>query len=244
MEPPAPDFSEYKEEPKSELAYTVTNERIESVLAGFGMDQFSHPRRILAVGGSGDIPFALLPYVDHIDVVDSNPAQISFIKDRIKQLDLGDSTAFLNPSVVGSTEHDTESYKARLSRRNSYFMQPEVLESVRANLGRMTVIDPKSIFDFLESTEEKYSGVYLSNILGLLGNQGKILEHLSAIQQKIDPNGGKLYVANGDTVEALTKQTGLPSGLYVDPMRTNAARQFGEYAGGVPTVYGINSPAE
>ena len=223
-----------------ELDYTITNERIEAVEAGFGMGLSTHPTRILAVGGSGDIPFALLQYAE-VDVVDINPAQVAFILQRAEQLKSGDYSGFLNPDVRGKNDGDEQVYAYSKSKRDKYFLTVRRLDRIRASLDRLKVRPAADIREVLKE-DRKYSGIYLSNVLGLVGIESKVREDLDHAERRLQDYDGLLYIANGTQIESVIQRNQATTGLKLpklglDRNLTIAARHFGGSLGGLPAVY-------
>lgn len=234
----------------NKLCYTCSNERIEAVIAGLGMNSPSHPDRVLAIGGSGDVAFALLPYVRRIVVVDNNEAQVLLMRERAKQLTIRDYSSFLNYAVRGSCDGNDDDFLRRKSLRTNYFTQKGLLELISSQIDKLVILDPCDLLEALKIEDEPYNGMYMSNVLGTLPSQTQAVPaYLMALQHKLDSNGvGLLYVSDGDQISTIKvppimmgdlviPSTILPLGLYSDDSLTVDARRFGGSVAGLPTVY-------
>ncbi|MFS8159107.1 MAG: hypothetical protein ACMG6E_02630 [Candidatus Roizmanbacteria bacterium] len=210
-----------------ELQYACTNERIEAVLAGFGTQIQLLPQRILAIGGSGDIPFALLPYVKELIVVDSNSAQISLIRRRVELLRRKDFHTFLHEDIKGKRDDDLR--RGRDARMR--FFQPDLLDRTSIFLDRLKILDPCDILTGLGLIPGPYTGIYASNILGILPNgKDQIPKYIESFESNLSDQG-LLYVADGDQIEKLGIRLSIDSNL------TNDARKFGTNVAGLPAVH-------
>ena len=63
----------------SELEYGVTNESLAAIVLSMDLKETS---RVVAVGSSGDVPFAFLRYTKEVIAIDKNPAQVKLIEER------------------------------------------------------------------------------------------------------------------------------------------------------------------
>jgi len=146
------------------LKYPFTGENLKAIMAGLDICKSD---RILAVGGSGDQPLAFLEKAGEVVVVDSNPAQIDYIRARARLLMNGNYTSFLEVSAEGSNDPWLKGYcrycVPELRRRNDYFGSDNRLIRIRENIDKLQICEPGNLFDIIRM-QGIFSKIYLSNI--------------------------------------------------------------------------------
>ena len=202
---------------KSRLAFDVTNESLDAVVAGVDP---SSSDTVLAVGGSGDQAFALLGYADRVIVVDSNLKQLELISQRRKTLE--DPELFL----LGTEG----SFHAQA--RNSYFLDANHFERARANSDSLVVSPPMDFFQFFSGAfDMPIDGVYLSNVMGYGLNPGDFFprdQELLDLMGSSLQDGTRVYITNANETLAPGKPYTVPDTFVVDTKRTNLARALEE----------------
>jgi len=130
------------------LEYTSTNESLDSVVQGLDVNSED---RILAVGGSGDQAFALLEKAGSVTVVDRNPAQIWYVRQRAELINHRDYEMFL--ALI----------RGRIPQE--YFRRDGILEKLKERIDSLDILEPCDILE-VDITEGRFTKVYLSNSIG------------------------------------------------------------------------------
>ncbi|MDO8628527.1 MAG: DUF3419 family protein [Nanoarchaeota archaeon] len=216
--------------------YTATNENLQGIVAGLDVQSDD---KVLAVAGSGDQAFALLEFVARVEVVDTNPAQLSLVARRLKYLAKGDWDNFL-PSGKGfldgsSVLHASKLSSVRLKLRDKYFSVPGRLDCIRERADNLVIRGCVDIFSFAGSFS-CFSKVYCSNarVKGVPGcgihlfcfSRHKVL---GAIASRM-PVDGLLYVTHAPNFASSSTdiwgQGWLPSSLRLDSLLSRQARSY------------------
>jgi len=171
----------------TELKYTFTNESLRAIKAGLEINSEDH---VLAVGGSADQAFALLECAGKVTVIDIDPAQVEYIKQRALWLAQGDYTNFLG--YGGSLAVCDRQSIDKLPERNEFFLSPSRLPRIRSKLSKLEILSEGDIFD-PEIIEGK-NKIYLSNARTSSDKSGKIL--LTPLGRML-PIGGLIYTVEG-----------------------------------------------
>ncbi len=149
----------------NELMYSVTNENLTATVQGLDLNSKDS---VLAVGGSGDQAFAILEFARRVIAIDTETAQLEFMKKRFEALKEGDYERFLQEetnSIMDCLDYrrkeQAETYKAS---RRKYFLENERLGKIRDKIGSITF----EYGDILKiaRTRRDFSKIYLSNTLG------------------------------------------------------------------------------
>jgi len=148
------------------ISYPCTNEVVPAVIAGLS------PKRddvVISVAGSGDIPFAIAPYVKKVYAVDKNSSQIEFMKLQKGFLEARDFDSFCHTYLEDNLGPYDVSH-GDLPRRKAYFSNK--FEEVLGSLSKIEMINA-DIIPFMRGLKgEKvfFVKVYLSNILHVPSN--------------------------------------------------------------------------
>lgn len=130
------------------LEYTHTNESLEAIVMGLDVNSED---RILAIGGSGDQAFALLEKADSVTVVDINPAQIWYVRQRAELIRRRDYEMFL------------ALLRGEISQR--YFSRGGILENLHDKIDSLDIREPCDIFE-INTNGGRFTKIYLSNAVG------------------------------------------------------------------------------
>jgi hypothetical protein len=163
--------------------YKKTNENLEAIVKGLNIKPNDY---ILAVGGSGDQPFALIEYAEKVLAVDINGYQIRRMHRQNESLKIDDYESF---------------WKRRGSK--DYFNQ-EKLEAIRKKLSGLE-IRKADILNVCQN-ENGFNKIYLSNALN--GHRDELGPCLSIVSRSI-PLGGLVYASNGTIIKRAISETGL-----------------------------------
>src|SRR3989344_1381131 len=228
--------------------YYYTNENLQAIVAGLDL---SSKDTILAVGGSGDQAFALLEFAGEVKVVDNQPNQIGFIKQRVEALLAGDDEAFFRnesktATLIGPRNHQNSFLYDQLerdhnhlaARRRRYFTEESGrLERIQERLTNLIIAEPGDLVKVAQQ-ERGDSKIYLSNILGyydgLADEEDYLRNSLNKVARNL-PFGGIIYVTNHNElvnsvwraeiiVQDLAVASFLPPKLEIDPVLSLKAR--------------------
>jgi len=220
--------------------YVFTNESLESIVKSLSP---SKTDSVLSVGGSGDQAFALAELAGRVVVCDTEPLQVSFIRERIIHLRNGNYQGFygkfipwqrkdcpeslIQDSPKGYVKSLLQSENERLqksfARRNDYFRQNDRIMRIRQNVDNIVVDDPKSIGKYpFTSCPEQFNIIYLSNVLGYYTSHDietirQELMYLSRILKQY----GLIYVTNFSSLGS--ESSCVPSSLRIEEHRTEIA---------------------
>ncbi|MBI2631830.1 DUF3419 family protein [Candidatus Pacearchaeota archaeon] len=196
---------------KSELAYSCSNENLSGIVLGLDLTPNDS---VLAVGGSGDQAFAFLEFVRKVKIVDINPIQIEFIRQKAQSLRIGNNDEFLRVDGNGVAdgfiygEYNPDLRKFDNIRKRKYFAEddPKRLRRIQANLDNLIISDPMDIIE-LAQREKGFNKIYLSNAFGYKSyshvfNVSQILENIA----RNLPLDGLVYVANHDLISDIFYQ--------------------------------------
>jgi SAM-dependent methyltransferase len=185
------------------LGWSYTNESLNAVLAAFrvhGAGVIDKRKNVLAVCGSGDIPFALLEFARQVVVVDNNPAQIDYARKRADYLLKGDYAHFVEPQSEGV--YDGEKYCPFLPNkglRDRYFQDRETIDRIKARLEGLVFCEPQDVFTFLENRNQTFSAIYLSNVLGTFaGNSFRDFRRKMRPVSKRLSYHGRVFMSDAD----------------------------------------------
>lgn len=143
----------------NELRYVATNESIAAVMHGLKANEND---TILAICGSGDVPFALVGEVKKVIAVDCNPRQINFANERKEALYKRNYKYFLRSKKSMNGENNFTNNELELIKaRNDYFEGK--LKNIIDKLDSVEFFYVESIFKFCDE-KNKFSKAYLSNI--------------------------------------------------------------------------------
>ena len=155
------------------LEYVRTHENLASIVKGL---EPCSSDVIIDIGGSGDNAFALTEDAGEVRVIDSNSAQIAFIRRRYDLLRDGNVDEFLS----------------FMRGRNRAYMERRI-EKIRKHLDRMVIREPEDIFQAVKH-ENGFNKAYLSTApyySGFLSEGGNKIEVVSANL----PTGGLVYLS-------------------------------------------------
>jgi len=223
------------------LLYYWTNESLEAIVTGLDINKYD---RILSIAGSGDQPFALLEKAQYVTVVDDNPEQIRFIRERKNLLEQGDYKRFLkiSESILSDTlqnwQYNISFARKNLRRRNKYFKKHNRLKNIQLKLANLQICDQGNIFK-IAALEKGFTKIYLSNAINCL-NYNKIKDDYKIMKNTILnlPKGGLIYFSNGKFASLIIKHyydQGLILELELDEEHTSTAMAL-EY-NWKPSVY-------
>lgn len=133
------------------LEFDCTNESIDSVVKSLSPREGGN---ILAICGSGDVPFALVEHAD-VTAIDILKVQIDFARYRADGLRQGDYARFLERT----TENDHPEYTAR----DKYFSEAFRKEAIKERLGHLT-FEVGNIFE-TDLQGKGFNKIYLSNAI-------------------------------------------------------------------------------
>lgn len=157
------------------LNYSVSNESLTAIVYGLDLNQADV---VYGIGGSGDVLFAALEYVDSVVGIDNNPIQVQLMKERAELLRQSDYNSFLNIEDIGDYDGCFNRRmpglaEFNLKRRNAYFRRQGInrvdqtpynrLSRISEKIDRLTIIEG----DFFEEAakSEGFSKLYLSNFV-------------------------------------------------------------------------------
>ncbi len=186
----------------TELGYSRTNESIAAVTLGLNLKPHDE---VYSVGGSGDLPFAMLEYVKKVIAVDNEPKQIELIKKRLEFLLDRDIDGFLKVTEKGVEDDSlylsgySQLSSYNLVRRNTYFRSFGVenmrirFDKIADNAERLKVIGG-DFFEGLDSISP-VSKMYLSNIEDT-NMKITLKELINRLKSKLKPKG-LIYCSKG-----------------------------------------------
>lgn len=176
------------------LIFSCTNESLQAIVKGLSLNEGDI---VLAVGGSGDQPFAILEHSGVI-AVDKNPEQVKFIQERAKALESNNYEGFFSEDKRGSGEIIHFLKRLRESRRN--YFDEERLRKIQGRLQYLKLYNG-DIFEVAE--KEEFTKVYLSNTLSYeRPGTDEIKKNLDLVALRL-PEGGLVYVADHDFLASM-----------------------------------------
>ncbi len=165
--------------------YFRTNESLDAIVEGLDLKSDDS---VLAIAGSGDQAFAILEYVKRVEVIDSKPNQIDFVKYRMNALKRKHYDLFLK---------DHGALKDRYQeKREKYFLEKGRLNRIRQNLDKLFISTNSNIFS--NNFESLFSKIYLSNALDYQDFKDRY-SGLNYVLYNLTPKG-LIYVANSHIV--------------------------------------------
>jgi len=174
------------------IRYPCTNESIPAVFAGL------NPHRddvVVSICSSGDVPFALAPYVKKIYAVDNVRLQIDYAREQAELLG-AQNDLFFRDSLIGNLKHIRiggchDIGPTDLINRKDYF-SPR-MNSFGDALHKIEFVEA-DILEFLGDFQKGLHKIYFSNALEY-GGEG-VLEGLSL--SGLNP-GGLIYLSESIT---------------------------------------------
>ena len=144
------------------LSYPCTNESILAVVSGLSLN-----RKDVAVlvAGSGDIPFAIAPYVDKVYAVDKNEHQLNFIREQMGLLRERDNNFFRDNFVLEESDNFFDVCLEDFANRKKYFSNK--FKSVVKSLDKIELVSG-NIFDVardLGKNGDIFDRFYVSNAM-------------------------------------------------------------------------------
>lgn len=195
------------------LRYPITNEPLESVVAGLDPSPTS---RVLAICGSGDVPFALSEYAGSVSSYDISEAQILFANRRKDALLRGDNKSFFGlGSVNGLTtpaisERDDWLFKAQ---RDYFETRLKLLRPDSVSFSTNDILSHPNIGEF--------DSFYLSNIADY-GESGQTFIRRLLFNPNIKKNS-RIYFTRSEVFELRVIE--IPVSYEVNQTLTCNARQ-------------------
>jgi SAM-dependent methyltransferase len=205
---------------KKSISYTYTNEELFAILKGLDLKKDDN---VLAIAGSGDQAFAMLPYVDKITAVDVNTNQIDYIEQRMRWLKEGNKDYFLERDlrkIPSCPFQNSLNDCPEFSRREK--LLGKRLEGIIKNLERLSLVGGQDIKNL--SNKESFTKIYLSNILEWYycnGDSFSLLKNLTDSLKK----GGLIYFADGENSWD-EKDPTIPKELILEKTLTSIAREY------------------
>jgi len=137
------------------LRFSATNESLPAIIEGL---RLSSEDQVLAICGSGDQAFAMIEMSGSVTAVDINISQMHYAQKRARALQLGDIDQFLRPS---ETRRFVDQESA-IKERNTYFLNPKRLDSIRQKLVDLSF----TTGEIISATKNlaAYTALYFSNI--------------------------------------------------------------------------------
>ena len=188
----------------------MTNETIEAIVAGLDSKPTDTIRSICS---DGEVPLALLEYVDRVIAFDKDTEALDEARLSIDLISRGQYDKFLEDVPLYTFNQEYFSIEGRLDR-------------IRAKLGNLEIIEG----DIFERESDPANKIYLSNALTFFGAvNGSVTDSLRKIIRFLPP-GGLLYVSDGRKMrlEELGYR-GMPEGLEVCPDLTEAAKRVEQF---------------
>lgn len=216
------------------IEYPCTNESIQAVLVGLTPCKNDV---VISIAGSGDIPFAIAPYVKKVFAVDRDPEQIWFIKRQIELLQNRDPELFDPHKLLDSLYGIADVSPGDLNRRRDYFF--DKLPTIKTSLSKIELIkgDIIQVLDEISQRGVRFNKVYLSNVFE--GHHGLSRSYLACQNCSAGLSlGGLVYEAyQNEKCDNLS----LHPDFEIDSKRTQQARRmerkFNPSGKWTPTVY-------
>ncbi len=214
------------------VKYPCTNESIPAVLGGLGLKSDDV---VVSIAGSGDIPFAISPYVSKVYAVDSDESQIEFMREQVEFLEEGDFDGFCRSKFmarngmkyVGNVLPLCDVGMDHMIARRDYFEQK--FSETRGSLSRIEIVN-EDILGFMGSLDKNsVNRVYFSNIFDWVNIIGVVNDNaIDAISvggiiydsSKCDGSlvdtcsSGKLSIKKDNTTEARVIQGRMNNHFY------------------------------
>lgn len=168
------------------LKYDCTNESIDSVVSSLSPQEGDN---ILAICGSGDIPFVLVEHA-RVTAVDIDEAQIDFASYRADKLKLGDYASFLREVCEPTPRCLSYDHFAR----DKYFSDISRMEAIRQRLGNLS-FEVGNIFG-MDIKYREFNKIYLSNALGYKMKSNSLGSRFMKNVSKYLLSPGLIYLAN------------------------------------------------
>lgn len=197
------------------LQYSLTNESLPAIMSGLDPN---FKDDILAVGGSGDQAFSLLSSGARVCVIDKNPEQINYIKQRSTYANGGDFQLFLNPGEAGNCDNLHFFDNSDIIRSREAFFSKDIFSKICSNLGNLYFTWENDIFPFLLKNNN-FNKIYLSNVPDFCG-RGYVtsMENISSCLRP----GTICYVSCGNKAQLKNHPPFL--NLDIDTKKTKDAR--------------------
>lgn len=188
------------------MVYLYTKESIEATTKVL---KVSKKEEVLAIGGSGDVAFALLEKpLERLVVVDIDENQLKLIKERLNALREGRYEEFTNPQRIldESKGYLEGTNKEALEMRSEYFNEGKRLEKISQNLGNMVIVDePIDITNInYVLSQFQFDKIYLSNIFYKVDSGEEVENMLANVSRFLRENGKMIiYLTNKNVIDYL-----------------------------------------
>lgn len=171
--------------------YPCTNESIPAVIYGLSLEKSDI---VLSILGSGDIPFAIAPYVKKVYAVDISSAQIDFANTQIENIKNGDFATFCCESLIDKERLlPCDIRKGDIRRRKEYFSKQ--FGELPNHVDKIEIIEG-SIFEFMGKLGvNSIDKLYLSNALNISERVSSVFFESSYVLTKSLALGGLTYVS-------------------------------------------------
>lgn len=224
---------------RKEVMYPCTNESIPAVVAGLDL---SASDVVVSIAGSGDIPFAIAPYVSKVCAVDSNKYQLEFMREQMEFLRSDDFEGFCRREFMKMATFDQVGCQGMYSRdvgmhnmdaRECYFERR--FSEVRDSLSRIEICNA-GILEFMGTLDEgSVDKVYLSNVPERLVDSGADADCIIRAMKV----GGIVYDSSRQSHDSM--QIGKRGELKINDERTKEAgdiyRMNSDFYNWEPSVY-------
>ena len=204
------DFDCFSDEEFRMVSYLATNECVEAVVNGLSVQKDD---LVLAVCGSGDVPFALVEKGAKVVAVDVKPIQIEYARWRLKKLVDLNFDVFFKYIDYGRGEKNVVN--------RDYFSVENRLSHVKEYADRIA-FQTGDIFKSV-GQDVLFNKIYLSNVLGFSDNSCNLANAASHLA----PNG-LLYVTQ-DRFFGQSRFFDLPEKIVDDLEYTTLARKYEQF---------------
>lgn len=205
------DFDTFDDETIVGFGYLATNETVEAVVKGLAVNSDD---QVLAICGSGDIPFGLLEKARTVVAIDRNFEQVQYAEWRLKKLTEKNIESFLRFIDNGRGEKNVVN--------RTYFFVGDRLSNITSCADKIE-FRISNIFKMIENNN-RFTKIYLSNVLGFGVNNSS---DLASISSYLVPNG-LLYVTQ-DRFYGKERFFELPKEIVEDEEHTMIARYYEQF---------------
>jgi hypothetical protein len=215
---------------KIDVKYPRTNEDLIAIIKGLDLNRED---KVLAVAGSGDQPFAMLPYVKEVFAVDTNPNQIKFIQKRKDWLKFKEYNYFLEEHLDQlPTEIFYSSNKGDLplDQRRRNILKSKI-SKIKSKLDNLTLFSNQSIQNekFIKQMHESnisFTKIYASNVFNSWWDSSSYSSSCNELIQliKLLSKEGLIYFSNGTEISEMKKD--FPKELILENSLTKIARKY------------------
>ena len=142
------------------IDYPCTNESIPAIITGLDLKSSDI---VVSIAGSGDVPFAIAPYVKKVYVVDNNKNQIRFMREQMGCLKEEAFEIFCRENTMRGLSNSCDVDYNNLIARKKYF--EKIFSKVRKSIPKIEVVE-SDILSFLGNfSKSLIDKVYFSNAL-------------------------------------------------------------------------------